>query len=285
MTALVTPFKGGEVDYDAYAALIERQIAAGTRAVIPVGTTGESATLSEREHIAVVTHCVETVKGRIPVIAGAGSNNTVAAIRLAEQAEGAGADALLATTGYYNKPPQSGIEAHYRHLAEATDLPILVYNVPGRTQTDVAVETLARLSTVPTIVGVKDATGDLGRVALHRRACGKDFIQLSGEDMTAVGYNAMGGQGCISVTANVAPEQCAQLQDACLNGRFADALELQDRLTALHEALFVETSPGPTKYALARLGLCREELRLPLVPTSERSKAAVDRALDELGLL
>ena len=284
--ALVTPFTadGARVDEEAYARLIERQIAGGSHGLVPVGTTGESPTLSEDEHVAVVRLCVEAARGRVPVIAGAGSNNTEAAIRLARGAAEAGADALLATTGYYNKPSQAGLVAHYEALAAATELPIVLYNVPGRTACDVSVATLARLSRMDRIVGVKDATGDLARVARQRRACADGFVQLSGEDATAVGFNAMGGQGCISVAANVAPEAFASLQTACADGDWEAARDLQTRLIPLIDALFADTNPAPVKYALGRMGLCEEALRLPLVRASEGARRAVDQALDELGL-
>lgn len=282
ITALVTPFRDGLVDFSALGGLIERQIAAGTHGLVPVGTTGESPTLSMEEHIAVVGHCVEITAGRVPVIAGAGSNNTAEALHLAETAREVGADALLCATGYYNKPPQAGIFAHYKAVGEATDLPIIVYNVPARTHSNISVETLAALSRLPTIAGVKDATGDLARVADQRIACEDGFVQLSGEDVTALGFNAMGGRGCISVTSNVAPGECAALQNACSSGDWKRARELQDLLTPLHRALFADTSPAPVKYALSRLGLIENELRLPLLPAREEAQAAVDRALARL---
>lgn len=285
MTALVTPFKSGAVDFDTYASLIERQVTAGTHGVIPVGTTGESATLSMEEHTEVIEACVKTAAKRIPVIAGVGSNDTTSSIQLATQASEAGADALLAVTGYYNKPSQDGLIAHYTALADSTDLPIILYNVPARTSSDISVETLAILARHPRIIGVKDATANLARVARQRLACGSDFIQISGEDVTTVGFNAMGGVGCISVLSNVVPDLCAQMQTACLEGRWAEALEFQDRLAPLADALFSDTSPAPVKYAMARLGLLQEELRLPLVPASEKSKIAVSHALEDLGLL
>lgn len=285
MTALITPFRQGAVDFETYAALIERQIEAGTHALVPTGTTGESATISMDEHIEAIGACVAATKGRVPVIAGIGSNDTSTSILLAEKAQGAGADALLAVTGYYNKPSQDGLIAHYQALADSTDLPIIIYNVPSRTMSDVAVETMAILSRHPRIVGCKDATGALARVARHRLFCGKDFVQVSGEDVTAVGFNAMGGVGCISVLSNVVPDLCAQMQTACLEGRWDEALAFQDKLTPLADALFSDTSPGPAKYAMSRLGLCREELRLPLVPSGEKAKIAVDAALEGLGLL
>ncbi|WP_031549834.1 4-hydroxy-tetrahydrodipicolinate synthase [Parvularcula oceani] len=284
ITALVTPFKGGAVDEEAYEAMIERQIAAGTHGLVPVGTTGESPTVSMEEHLCVVAACVKATKGRVPVIAGAGSNNTAEAIRLAAGAEDAGADAILATTGYYNKPSQDGLFAHYEALHEATSLPIVIYNVPGRTASDISVATMARLSRLERVVGVKDATGDLARVARHRLQCAEGFVQVSGEDATVVGFNAMGGRGCISVLANVAPKLSAQLQEACLEGRWNEALALQDKITPLAEALFADTNPTPVKYALSRLGLCEEEFRLPLVPASDAARRRVDEAMAGLDL-
>lgn len=285
MTALVTPFKGGTVDFEAFTHLIKRQIDGGTKALIPAGTTGEASTLTVEEQIEVMQTCVDVVAGRIPVIAGVGSNDTPTSLALAEAAAQAGVDGLLAATGYYNKPSQAGLIAHYDMLADATDLPVILYNVPGRTMSDLEVPTLAALSKHPNIVGLKDATGNLARVADQRLACDDDFVQLSGEDITAVGFNAMGGQGCISVTANVAPYLCAQMQNATLDNRWDEALSLQDQLAPLHNALFTDTSPAPVKYALARLGLVQEELRLPLVPASADAKKAVDAALAGLGLL
>ncbi|RFB01737.1 4-hydroxy-tetrahydrodipicolinate synthase [Parvularcula marina] len=285
ITALVTPFHHGAVAYDTYRDLIDRQIKGGTHGIVPVGTTGETSTLNEEEHVEVIRCAVSAADGRIPVIAGVGSNDTATSIMLAEKAQSAGADALLAVTGYYNKPSQDGLIAHFTALADSTDLPIILYNVPGRTACDIAVSTMKVLARHPGIVGVKDATGNLARVAQQRLACGSDFIQLSGEDATAVGFNAMGGTGCISVTSNVVPDLCALMQTATLEGRWEEARELQDRLTPLAEALFMDTSPGPTKYALARLGLCQEELRLPLVPASEKAKIAVAKALEGLGLI
>ena len=283
--ALVTPFTAdGAVDEEAFAALIERQIQAGSHGLVPVGTTGESPTLSEAEHIHVVRLCVEAAKGRVPVIAGAGSNNTDAACRLARQAAEAGADALLATTGYYNKPSQAGLIQHYEALRRATALPVVIYNVPGRTACDIKPETLAVLSHMEGIVGVKDASGDLARVARHRRQCKPGFVQLSGEDATAVGFNAMGGTGCVSVVANVAPDHCASLQNACADGDWDAARDIQDRLIALIDALFADTNPAPVKYALSRMGLCAETLRLPLAPASEDARRAVDTALEGLSL-
>ncbi|MCB2113818.1 MAG: 4-hydroxy-tetrahydrodipicolinate synthase [Parvularculaceae bacterium] len=285
MTALITPFRDGAVDEPAFVRLIERQLAAGTHAIVPVGTTGESATVSHEEHRRLISVAVETAAGRSTVIAGAGSNSTVEAIEIAQFAEKAGADALLTVTGYYNKPTQAGLIAHFTALHDATGLPIILYNVPGRTVANLSVETIAALSKLPRIVGVKDATGDLARVALQRLACAPDFTQLSGEDMTAVGFNAMGGKGCISVTSNVVPELCAQMQNASIAGDYQSALAIQDRLAPLHDVLFAETSPGPVKYALSLMGLCSEELRLPLVAPGDATKARIKSVLARLGLL
>lgn len=285
MTALVTPFRNGAVDEAAFQRLVDRQVKAGTSAVIPAGTTGESATLTHDEHRRIISLAVEAANGRATVMAGAGSNSTAEAIELARFAEKAGADALLTVTGYYNKPTQAGLVAHFTALHEATCLPIILYNVPGRTVANLSVETIGVLSKLPRIVGVKDATGDLARVALQRLASGPDFIQLSGEDMTAVGFNAMGGVGCISVASNVAPDLCAQMQAATLDGDFKKAVSYQDRLAPLHDVLFAETSPGPVKYALSLMGLCSDELRLPLVSPSEPTKARVRIVVKGLGLI
>lgn len=285
MTALVTPFRNGAVDDDAFQLLVDRQIKGGTTAVIPAGTTGESATLTHDEHRRVISLAVETARGRAIVMAGAGSNSTAEAIELARFAEKTGADALLTVTGYYNKPTQAGLIAHFTALHEATRLPIILYNVPGRTVANLSVETIGTLSKLPRIVGVKDATGDLARVALQRLASGPDFIQLSGEDMTAVGFNAMGGRGCISVTANIAPDLCAEMHAATFEHDFDKAVAIQDRLAPLHEVLFVETSPGPVKYAMSLMGLCSDELRLPLVSPSDATKARVRNVLRGLELI
>lgn len=285
LTALVTPFKNGAVDEDAYQRLVDRQIRAGTAGVVPAGSTGESATLDYKEHFRVIELAVEAAAGRVPVIAGAGSNVTSRAIELVRFAEKAGADGVLALCGYYNKPTQPGLIAHFTALHEATRLPIILYNVPARTVVSLSVETIATLSRLPRIIGVKDATGDLARVALQRVACGADFIQLSGEDMTAVGFNAMGGRGCISVTANLAPDDCAALQAASLCGDADGALALQDRLTPLHDVLFAETNPAPVKYAMSLLGLMGEEVRLPLVALTDGTKARVRAVVEALGLI
>ncbi len=285
ITALVTPFKDGRIDDDAFQKMVNIQVDAGTQALVPVGTTGESATLSDPEHERVVRLCVEASAGRAPVIAGAGSNDTAYAISMAQRVQKFGADAILAVTGYYNRPNQAGLIGHYQALHSATDMPIIIYNIPARTTVSLSVETLARLSRLPRIVGVKDATADLARVALQRLYCEGDFVQLSGEDMTAVGFNAMGGRGCISVASNVAPGLCAEMQNATLRGDFSAALVLQDRLAPLIEALFSDVSPGPTKYALSLMGLCTNEVRLPMTPPSDVAKAKVRAALEGLGLI
>ena len=280
----MTPFSGGAVDESLFQRLIERQIAAGTAAVCPAGTTGESATLTHAEHRRIIDLAVEAADGRVPVIAGAGSNATPEAIELARHAEKVGADAILAVTGYYNKPTQAGLIAHFTALHEATRLPIVLYNVPGRTVANLSVETIGVLSKLPRIVALKDATGDLARVALQRLASGPDFVQLSGEDMTAVGFNAMGGRGCIGVTANVTPDLCAKMQRASLSGDYETARALQDRLAPLHDVIFAETSPAPVKYAMSLMGLCLDEVRLPLVTPSEPVKARIRSVLKKLEL-
>lgn len=285
ITALVTPFRDGAIDEDAFQRLVERQIEAGTHGLVPVGTTGESATLDDTEHERVIRLCIEAAAGRAPVMAGAGANDTAYAISIAQRAQDFGADAILAVTGYYNRPSQSGVLSHYTALHDATDIPIYIYNIPARTAVNISVDALARLSRLPRIAGVKDATADLARVAQHRVACAEGFVQLSGEDMTAVGFNAMGGSGCVSVTSNVAPELCAQMQEATLSGDYDRALALQDRLAPLHDALFSDASPGPTKFALSLLGLCAEDLRLPLVGPGEAARAKVENALRSLDLL
>jgi 4-hydroxy-tetrahydrodipicolinate synthase len=283
--ALITPFRDGIVDERAFQAMVDRQIAEGSHALVPCGTTGESATLSHKEHVRVVELCVEAAAGRAPVIAGAGSNNTAHAIDLARAAKAAGADAVLVVAPYYNKPSQDGLHAHFKAINDAVDIPIVIYNVPARTVTDVAVETVGRIAKLSNVVGIKDATSDLGRVARHRALCGADFIQLSGEDPSALGFNAHGGRGCISVTANVAPKLCAQMQEATLQGAFDAARTIDDKLAALHKALFVEPSPAPTKYACSLLGLCTDEVRLPLMACSDAAKAQVKAAMAQAGLL
>ena len=285
MPALVTPFRNGAVDLDGFAAHCDWQISEGSHALVPVGTTGESPTLSHDEHYAVITACVEVARGRVPVIAGCGSNDTRTAIAHLAHAEKVGADAALIVVPYYNKPSQTGLIAHFTALHEATSLPIIIYNIPGRSVADMSVETMARLAELPRIVGAKDATGNIARVAQQRLACGGDFIQLSGNDDMAVGFNAQGGVGAISVSANVAPRLCAQLQEACLRGDYAAALAINDRLQPLHAALFSDTSPGPTKYALSRLGRMGTEVRLPITEPSEAARAAVDAARVHAGLI
>ena len=284
--ALVTPFSGGRVAEDTFAEFVEWQIAQGSNGLVPCGTTGEVATLTADEHREVIAQTVRAAKGRVPVIAGCGTYSTSASIERARAAADLGADAVLVVVPYYNKPSQAGIAAHFTAIADASPLPIVVYNVPSRTVADISVETLARIAKHPKIVAVKDATGNLGRVSDQRLRCGKDFVQLSGNDDMALGFNAMGGVGCISVTANVAPKLCSEFQKASREGRWDDALQLQDRLYPLHSALFSDASPGPTKYALTRV---REgfpaELRLPLVEASDESKRAVDAALEHAGLI
>ena len=284
--ALITPMKNGAFDEAAFRKFVDWQIKQGSHGLVPVGTTGESPTLTPEEHKAVVKICVAVSKGRVPVIAGAGSNNTAEAVEYTRHAKAAGADAALVVVPYYNKPTQDGIYAHYKTIAEAVDIPIIVYNVPGRTVASISVETLARLShDFKNIIGTKDASADLTRPSRQRLMSGEDFVQLSGEDGTALGFNAHGGVGCISVTANVAPRLCADLQEATLKGDYAAALKLQDRLMPLHHALFVEASPGPVKYAASLLGLCEAETRLPLIPVMETTKQSVQEALIHAGLL
>ena len=286
--ALVTPFtETGAVDEKAFAAHVEWQIAEGSTGLVPVGTTGESPTLSHDEHKRVVELCIDVAAKRVPVIAGAGSNNTKEAIELAQHAEKVGADALLVVTPYYNKPTQKGLFAHYAAIAEAVKLPIFIYNIPGRSVVDMTPETMGSLAKAyKNIVGVKDATGKLERVSDQRITCGKDFIQLSGEDATALGFNAHGGLGCISVTANAAPKLCAEFQAATLAGDYKKALEYQDRLMPLHKAIFMEPGLCGVKYALSKLGRMSRTVRLPLLPTLEAStEAAIDAALKHAGLI
>jgi 4-hydroxy-tetrahydrodipicolinate synthase len=283
--ALVTPFVDGRVAEDTFNALIEWQINEGSHALVPCGTTGEVPTLTPGEHRRLVELAVAQARGRVPVIAGCGNYSTAASLAMMAAAKDAGADAALVVVPYYNKPSQAGIAAHFRALAEASDLPIIVYNVPSRTVADISVETLAEIARLPTVVGVKDASGNLARVSAQRLACGAEFCQLSGNDDMALGFNAMGGVGCISVTANVAPRLCAEFQAAMREGRWDQALEVQDRLYPLHAALFSDASPGPAKYALSKVrpGF-PTELRLPLTEPSEASRNAVDAALSHAGL-
>jgi len=284
-TALVTPFKNGSVDEKAFRGFVDWQIAEGTNGLVPVGTTGESPTLSHDEHKQVVEWCVEQARGRVPVVAGAGSNSTKEAIELARHAETAGADAVLVVTPYYNKPTQEGLYQHYKAINDAIGIPILIYNIPGRSIIDMSVDTMKRLFELKNIAGVKDATANMTRVTQQRAAMGEDFNQLSGEDVTALGFNVHGGHGCISVTSNVAPRLCAEFQSACLKGNYADALKLQDKLAPLHINLFIEASPAPIKYALSLIGKCANILRLPMVPASERAQVAVREAMVHAGLI
>jgi len=285
LPALVTPFKNGELDLDALKHLIEWHIDSGTDGFVPVGTTGESPTLSHAEHDLVVETVVKAVAGRKPVVAGAGSNSTAESVRLARAAETAGADAVLVVTPYYNKPTQAGLIAHFTAVHDACNLPIIIYNIPPRSVVDMTPETMGELAKLPRIVGVKDATADLARVSMQRVACGPDFIQLSGEDPTAHGFNAQGGVGCISVTANVAPALCAELQDACTAGDYVHALEVQDRLMPLHKAIFTEPGLCGAKYGLSLLGKCSDEVRAPLIELTEGTKGKVRDAMVQAGLL
>jgi 4-hydroxy-tetrahydrodipicolinate synthase len=285
MPALVTPFRDGTVDFDALKDIVEWQIAEGSTGLVPVGTTGESPTLTHEEHEAVVEAVVKAARKRVPVIAGAGSNNTAEAIRLIRHAERVGADAALVVTPYYNKPTQRGLIAHYTALHETSSLPIIIYNIPPRSVIDMTPETMGELAKLPRIVGVKDATADLSRVPRQRMTCGADFIQLSGEDATAVAFNAGGGVGCISVTANVAPRLCAEMQAATLAGDYRTALEYQDRLMPLHLAIFTEPGLIGAKYGLSRLGRCSDEVRLPHVGLTDETKAKMDAAMRHAGLL
>lgn len=284
MTALVTPFKNGKVDEAAFRGHVDWQIAQGTHGLVPVGTTGESPTLSHAEHKSVVEWCISEAKGRVPVIAGAGSNNTNEAVELSRHAEKAGADAVLIVTPYYNKPNQEGLYQHYKAINDAIGIPIIIYNIPPRSIVDVSVDTMARLYELKNIVGVKDATGNIVRVSQQRQAMGPDFIQLSGEDATALAFNVHGGHGCISVSSNVAPKACADFQNASLSGDYAKALIYQDKLFPLHSALFVEPNPAGPKYALSVLGRMSDEVRLPMVPTTEPTRAMIRKAMAFAGL-
>lgn len=283
--ALITPFRNGIVDEQAFQALVARQIAEGTHGLVPCGTTGESVTLSTNEHVRVVEMCVEVAAGKLPVIAGAGSNNTAHAIELAQHAKRARADAVLVVAPYYNKPSQDGMFAHFKAINDAVDIPIYIYNVPGRTVVDISPETVGLLAQLKNVVGIKDASNDLGRVAKHRALAGEKFIQLSGDDPNAIGFNAHGGRGCISVTANVAPKLCAQLQDATLQGAYDTARAIDDKLWPLHKAMFCEPSPAPAKYACSLLGLCTDEVRLPIIACSDAAKAQIRSAMTHAGLI
>jgi 4-hydroxy-tetrahydrodipicolinate synthase len=284
LTALITPLKDGKVDEAAFRKLVNWQIAEGTQGLVPCGTTGESPTLSHDEHNRVIELCVEEARGRVPVIAGTGSNATDEAIALTRHAKEVGCDAVLSVTGYYNKPTQEGQYRHFMAIADAVDIPILLYNIPGRAVVEITVDTMARLSKHKNIIGVKDATANLMRPSRERLACGPDWLLISGEDGTALGYNAHGGAGCISVTANIAPRLCAEFQAACASGDFAKARTYQDRLMPLHDALFCETSPAPVKYAASLLGLCSEDVRLPLAEASEAARVQVAAAMQRAGI-
>jgi 4-hydroxy-tetrahydrodipicolinate synthase len=286
ITALITPFSNGVVDEKAFSAFVDWQIAEGSHGLVPVGTTGESPTVSHEEHRRIVEICVDVANKRVPVVAGAGSNSTAEAVSLARYAEEVGADAVLTVVPYYNKPNQEGLFQHFSAIAGSTGLPVVLYSVPGRTIVDLTIDTIARLREAHSnIIGVKDATADMGRASLQRAKLGEDFILLSGEDMTALGFNAHGGTGCISVTSNIAPRLCAQLQEATLAGNYAAALKIQDKLAPLHKNLFIEPNPTGVKYAAARLGLCQNELRLPLVPIAPSTAEAIDAALAHAGLV
>jgi 4-hydroxy-tetrahydrodipicolinate synthase len=283
--ALITPFKNGSIDEDAFQSFVNWQIEQGSHGLVPVGTTGESPTFSHDEHKRVVELCIEAADGRVPVIAGAGSNSTAEAVDLAQHAEKAGADGVLVVTPYYNKPTQEGLYQHYKAINDAISIPIIIYNIPGRSVVDMTVETMARLFELKNISGVKDATADLTRMSQQRLAMGLEFNQLTGDDASALGFMAHGGDGAISVTANIAPAHCAEFQNACLDGDFARALEIQDKLMPVHDAMFVEASPAPVKYAAERLGLCSSKARLPIVPLSEAGRKTVDEALISAGIL
>ncbi|GLO69063.1 4-hydroxy-tetrahydrodipicolinate synthase [Phaeobacter inhibens] len=285
MPALVTPFSNGELDLDTLKRLVEWHIDQGSTALVPVGTTGESPTLTHEEHETVIAEVVKIAAGRVPVIAGAGSNNTVEGKRFVQFAAEVGADAALVVTPYYNKPTQRGLIAHFTELHDCADIPIVIYNIPGRSVIDMTPATMGELAKLERIIGVKDATGDIARVSQQRASCGADFVQLSGEDATALGFNAHGGVGCISVTANVAPKLCAEFQAATLAGDYAKALEYQDKLMPLHEAIFIEPGLVGAKYGLSKLGLCSEEVRLPLTGLEDSTKAAIDAAMAHAGLL
>ncbi len=284
-TALVTPFNNGSCDEKAFRNLVEWQIDEGTHGLVPVGTTGESPTLSHGEHNQVVEWCIDQAKGRVPVIAGTGSNSTREAIELSQHAEKAGADAVLVVTPYYNKPTQEGLYQHFKAINDAIGIPIIIYNIPARSVIDMSVETMTRLFELKNIAGVKDATANVLRVSQQRAAMGEGFNQLSGEDGTCIGFMAHGGHGCISVTSNVAPRLCSEFQEACLKGDYAAALKLQDKLLPLHIALFIETNPAPTKFALSVLGKCAETVRLPMVPLAEKTRTAVRDAMVHAGLV
>ena len=283
--ALITPFRNGSIDEKAFEAFVDWQIAEGTNGVVPCGTTGESPTLSHEEHMRVTEICIAVAKGRVPVIAGAGSNSTAEAIALTKHAKKAGADAALHVTPYYNKPTQEGLYQHFKAINDAVDLPILIYNIPIRSVIDMSVETMARLAKLPNVIGVKDATADVSRATKQRIACGRDFVQLSGEDVTQLGFLAQGGDGCISVTANVAPKPMSAMHEAWQVGDMTTAMSLNERLMPLHEAMFVETNPGPVKYAASLLGKCEATVRLPMVVPGDKSKERIQAAMRSAGVL
>jgi 4-hydroxy-tetrahydrodipicolinate synthase len=282
--ALITPMKDGAVDEAAFRRLVRWHLAQGSNGFVPCGTTGESPTLSHAEHMRVIDMCLEETDGRVPVIAGAGSNSTAESIALTRHAKEVGADAVLSVTGYYNKPSQEGIYRHYASIAEAVDIPIILYNIPARAIVEISVETMGRLAQIPNIIGVKDATANLARPLRERALCGPDWVQLSGEDGTALAYMSQGCQGCISVTANVAPKLCSDFQKACLNGDWTTALALQKRLLPLHDAMFCEPSPGPVKYAVSQLGFCTDEVRLPMMSATDAARARVRAAIEAAGV-
>ena len=288
LTALITPFKDGTVDEDAFRRLVDWQISEGTHGLVPAGTTGESPTLDFDEHKRIIELAVEGSRGRVPVVAGTGSNSTDEAVELSQHAEKAGVDGLLVVAPYYNKPTQEGLYQHFKKINDSVGVPIIVYNIPGRTNVDISIETMRRLTELKNIAGVKDATANLTRVARERRVTqltGRDFVQLSGEDETALAFMAHGGHGCISVASNIAPRLSAEFQNACMAGDFPAALALQDKLQPIHETMFLEANPGPVKYAASRLGLCSEEVRLPLWRVSDETRAKIDAALEAAGLV
>jgi len=284
ITALITPFADGQVDDDAFARFIDWQIAEGTHGLVPTGTTGESPTLSHEEHKHVIDLCIKTARKRVPVIAGTGSNSTDEAIELSQFAQSAGADAVLIVTPYYNKPTQEGLYQHFKAINDAINIPIFIYNIPGRSVIDMKVETMARLRHLGNIAGVKDATADLQRASQQRAAMGPDFVLLTGDDASALGFMAHGGHGCISVASNIAPRLCAEFQNACMDGDFAKALRLHDHLMPLHDIMFIEANPGPVKHIAARMGLCRGDMRLPLVPVSDAAARAIDAVLAQMNM-
>jgi len=285
IVALITPFKNAEVDEFCFQSLVEWHIEKGTNGIVPVGTTGESSTLTHKEHERIVSLAVEAAAGRIPIIAGAGSNSTSEALSFVKHAELAGSDAALVVSPYYNRPTQMGLYQHFKELHDQTNIPIIIYNIPSRCAIDIEPETMLQLSLLPRIIGVKDATGKIERVSMQRRMCGHNFLQLSGEDATALAFNAHGGHGCISVSSNIAPYECSQFQQLTLTGNFSEALAIQDRLYHLHSSLFIESNPCPVKYALSLMGKCTPEVRLPLVELSDANKKIIEHALEEAGII